>query len=130
MLDKESGAVSKTDEYGRNPLHIAVDIIKLLLGADKAIGNFRTKHLRQLPLHIALNRGCHDTIENVVKELIDVDEEGSNIRTKTAIGRLPLHIAIEKKLPIGVIELLLGADAMAVYVMFNGKLPIHIACLK
>jgi ankyrin repeat protein len=147
ILEKDPGAASKKDEYGRHPLHIAVDsgasadVVKLLLGADKAIGNVPTEHLRWLPLHIVLYRGCHDTIENVVKELLDADERGLNIQARTAIGRLPLHIAIEKKVPTEVIKLLLPNETVyenirlllpneTVYEKFNGKLPIHIACWK
>ena len=134
MLEKYPQAAREKDEYCRYPLHIAVDsgasadVVKLLLDADKAIGNFPTNHNRWLPLHIALNRGCNDTIEDVVKELLDADEAGSNIQSKTAIGRLPLHIALEKKLPTGVIKLLLRKET--VYERFSGKLPIHIACWK
>ena len=134
LIDEYPSLVSKKDKFDRFPLHIAVDskasidVIKLLLNADKAIGNFPTKHLRMLPLHIALKRGWYDSLEGVLRELLAADDRGLNIYSRTAIGRLPLHIAIEKKLPTRVIKMFLNTDT--VHVKFNGRLPIHIACFK
>ncbi len=64
--------------------------------------------------------------------------EGRTIRAKTAVGRLPLHIALFNNMSCEIIEMLLDAEndrqpdlmSEGIYQWDHGMLPIHIACLN
>ena len=149
-------AVSVPDNVYRYPLHIAVDsqavvlipddvsglehvcpysqvseeIVHFLLDAavQKAPLTERTKYLELTPLHIALNRGAS---EGVIKLLLESDSKKSNVRTKSKVQCLPLHVGLEKKATFSVVDMLLlhyqaaieSKDAKDIYEKVDGRYP-------
>ncbi len=110
-----------------------------------------------LPIHIACNRGASF---DVIKALLSQDEVRGSIRIRTKAGRLPLHLAIGKKMPHNIIELLLDVERRydvhtmlkaeesnrylvndlldrrrilenhGIHQYYDGMLPLHMACLN
>ncbi len=146
----------------RFPLHVAcasdvsAEVIEALLAVDasKDTVQHQTRYLGRLPLHIALYHNSQN-VEDIVRLLIAQDPSGKTLVKKTKIGRLAVHMAVEKKLPTDVIKLLLETNAIeryeasnhtyqaiemtfsqmsalngkkAIGTMYSGMLPLHIAC--
>ncbi|XP_058454187.1 serine/threonine-protein phosphatase 6 regulatory ankyrin repeat subunit B-like isoform X2 [Malaya genurostris] len=105
LLIKLGSSVMAKDAIGRIPLHIAIDynaqkVIEILLKHEQATEMLRTSDRNErTALHLA---AIHDNYE-IVNLLI---ERGASVMAKDAIGRIPLHIAIEKNAE-NVIEILL-----------------------
>ncbi len=93
-------------------------------------------YFQLLPIHVACNAGAS---KEVIRALLDADKIGVTVRAKTAVGRLPLHIALFDSMPYDIIEMLLDAEhdsgssdlkPEGIYQWDHGMLPIHIACLN
>jgi len=130
-------AVIEPDEYGRYPLHLALqsngssEVIKSLLDADesKITVHKSTKYLGRLPIHIACDR--HASVD-VLQLLLEVDT--STVHKRSAVGHLPLHLAILNKASYQFVKVLIDADTAedfrmsTIFQVSNGMIPLHIAC--
>ena len=162
LIENCNKAVVMKDRFNRYPLHIACDsnassnVIAALIRADQAKTTIlqKTKFGGRLPILIA----CYKKLsKESMKCLLEADSLSETLTTKSNAGRLPLHMAIEQKLPTDVIKLLLENNAgeryesshhtenaiertfsqdhasngkLAIYKTFEDMLPLHIACWK
>ncbi|MCS7244590.1 MAG: ankyrin repeat domain-containing protein [candidate division WOR-3 bacterium] len=90
-LIKKGADINSKNEYGKTPLHIAVennyeDIVKVLL-ENKADVNIKDNN-GNTPLHIAVMKGN----EYIIKELL---KNGANENIKNNDGKTPKELAIE-----------------------------------
>lgn len=109
-----------------NKLHLADDTVnKSPLAADNAVNKAlfsifcqlddKGKRLENTPLHLAVSYKCSAAI---IEDLVNADASGSkesqlvkkSIVTQNSRGQYPLQVAIKKRLPKNVIEVLLKAD--------------------
>jgi ankyrin repeat protein len=157
LIERYENAVVTHDNYNRYPLHIAcssgasLDVINLLLRFERnirareqgletspMIAAIATKHLQCLPLHLACNTGAPIDTINVL-----LDTNIMAVREKSSSGRIPLHFAIQKRLPTEVIAALLKADSSIsdgsgmydgqeqdIFQLFQGHYPLLIACVN
>lgn len=134
LLNADPDAAKIEDNFGRLPLHIAIDkdqpwiaSIENLINAYPQALNRRDSSGR-LPLHTAVDRQSPNI--DVVKLLISKSPQSANARR--GVGRVPLHYAIFASKPsIEVLNCLLyacpeSAQATDLY----GRLPLHYAVDK
>jgi hypothetical protein len=81
-----------------------------------------------LPIHYAC---WNNAPVEVIRLLLDNDDDKKTILEKDNIGRLPIHVACLTRATVEVIQLLLDSDAekKSIFERDNeGRLPIHLAC--
>ena len=134
LSDSEPNAATVEDQFGRLPLHVAVDRDNPWMQTIQDLTNAYPEALDcrdgsgRLPLHIAVDR--QEPSLEVVSYLVANNPESASARR--GVGRLPIHYACFPDVPnLGVVKCLnaafpLGARICDVY----GRLPLHYSVEK
>ncbi|XP_058454154.1 uncharacterized protein LOC131432097 [Malaya genurostris] len=130
LLIERGASVMAKDTNGKIPLHIAIEneakkVIEILLKHKQATKMLRTSDFfGQTALNLAIFYGNYEIVNILI-------EHGASVMAKDKYGRIPLHIAIEKKAK-KVVEILLKHEQTTEMLRTSGKYErtaLHLAAI-